>query len=61
MMKKQILIIMTLVLTLMLCLSGCAKGTCHRCGDAITGDAVKAGGRSYCSYNCYWDEAIFGK
>ncbi len=59
-MKKQISIIFAFILVLMFALSACAKKTCHRCGETIAGDSVESGGRTYCSYDCYWDEAIFG-
>ena len=32
---------------------------CHNCGDPVGSDPVKAGGRTYCSYDCYMDEVLF--
>lgn len=34
---------------------------CSNCGDKITGEAVTAGDRNYCSYNCYMSDFFSGK
>lgn len=61
-MKKVLFLIISLVL---LCaftasaLSSCRAQSCHNCGDPVGSDPVKAGGRTYCSYDCYMDEVLF--
>lgn len=32
---------------------------CHQCGQEITGDAIEAYDRYYCSYDCYMQEVLF--
>ena len=61
-MKKVVvlfLVVCTLIMSVSM-LSACSSGTCHNCGDPVGSDPVKAGGRTYCSYDCYMDEALFG-
>lgn len=61
-MKRGFYFGLFVILALILALSGCNRMTCHACGGSIEeGDAIRAGSRNYCSYDCYWDEAIFGK
>lgn len=60
--KKGLFLIISIVL---LCaftasaLSSCRAQSCHNCGDPVGSDPVKAGGRTYCSYDCYMDEVLF--
>lgn len=60
--KKVLVLVIGLVL---LCaftasaLSSCSAKSCHNCGDSVGSDPVKAGGRTYCSYDCYMDEVLF--
>lgn len=58
-MKKLAIIILSLGLVLMIAACGSPREVCHRCGDTISGDPVKAGGRTYCDYDCYMCE-VFG-
>ena len=56
--KKRIrFFLLITLLTAFLC--GCSA-TCHNCGETIKEDPVQAGGRDYCSYDCYMDEFLFG-
>jgi len=55
-MRKQICLI--LITILLVTMTACGAKTCHRCGVKIEGDPVEAGGRYYCSYECYWMEAL---
>lgn len=60
-MKKCLFLIVCAVVTLSLVLSACGSvGSCHYCGKSIGSDPVKAAGRTYCSYDCYMNEALFG-
>lgn len=59
-MKKFLFLAVSVFVALALTLSACGSLTCHRCGDPVGNDPVKAGGRTYCSYDCYMDEALFG-
>ena len=34
---------------------------CSNCGDKITGEAISAGERDYCSYNCYMSDFFSGQ
>ena len=58
-MKKFLLLIVSIFIASALTLSACGSLTCHNCGDPVGGDPVKAGGRTYCSYDCYMDEVLF--
>ena len=58
-MKKLLFLIVSLLVVSALILSACSSLTCHRCGDPVGSDPVKAGGRTYCSYDCYMNEVLF--
>lgn len=63
-MKRRILAFFAVVLTLILLLSACSihliqDRTCHKCGEPLGSDPIQAGGRNYCSYNCYMSEVLF--
>lgn len=62
-MKKCFFVVVGVFIALSLMLSACdmtlGQKTCHKCGKAVGNDPVEAGGRSYCSYNCYMTEALF--
>lgn len=63
-MKKFATFIVCVIVLMSLLLSACGMGLssisrCHHCGDSVGDDPVKAGGRTYCSYNCYMSEALF--
>ena len=59
--KKRVLLVLSVIASvlILLILSTCGSLTCHRCGDSVGSDPVKAGGRTYCSYDCYMDEVFF--
>ena len=59
-MKRSLFLIVGVTIATALILSSCSARVCHRCGDPVGSDPVKAGGRTYCSYDCYMDEAFFG-
>lgn len=40
-------------------LTDLSRETCHNCGKVITEDPLEAGGRTYCSYDCYMEEFLF--
>lgn len=54
---KRIISIMLIALTLAMLLCGC-ESTCHYCGKSVNGDPLEAGGRTYCSYDCYLNEVF---
>ena len=58
-MKKVLFLVVSMLIAIALILSACGSPTCHRCGDSVGNDPVKAGGRTYCSYDCYMDEVLF--
>lgn len=63
-MKKNLLVAIGVFVALALMLTACGilpsrTVSCHRCGKDVGSDPVKAGGRTYCSYNCYMSEALF--
>lgn len=52
--------IVVVAVAAILLLTACGSKTCHYCNEAIEGDAVEAGGRTYCSYDHYMNELVFG-
>lgn len=50
--------VIILVIYMMVTMVACGAKTCHYCGDPIEGDPVEAGGRVYCSFNCYMREML---
>lgn len=60
-MKKRVSFLVAMLLSFAIMLSACGGNEkCHNCGKEINGDPVEGGGRYYCSYDCYMDEALFG-
>lgn len=64
-MKKHLLAVLGVLIALALSLSACGilsggASLCHGCGKSVGNDPVKAGGRTYCSYDCYMSEVLFG-
>ncbi len=55
-MKKCLFVVTSIFITLAIMLSACSAHICHKCGKSIEDDPVEAGGRTYCSYNCYMNE-----
>lgn len=61
-MKRKNFLALIMLSLLVILLSACVptrKSSCHNCGKSISGDPVEAGGRSYCSYDCYMNEVLF--
>ena len=58
-MKKFILAALVIALSFTLVLTGCGIRSCHKCGDPVGNDPISAGGRTYCSYDCYMSEVFF--
>ena len=56
---KRIISIVLIAVTLTMLLCGC-ESTCHYCGKSVNGDPLEAGGRTYCSYDCYLNEMFVG-
>ena len=60
--KKSLVLAIVIVLLFVFvafALSSYSTKNCHRCGDSVGSDPVKAAGRTYCSYDCYMDEVFF--
>ena len=63
--RKKVLVLAIVIGLVILCafvasaLPSCGAKSCHRCDEPVGSDPVEAGGRTYCSYDCYMNEVLF--